>query len=42
MNNVDVIVNFSFLYLVQSGKLKNLWGLLFQSADLVTETKKYV
>ena len=39
MNNVDVIVNFSFLYLVQSGKLKNLWGLLFQSADLATETR---
>ena len=39
MNNVEVIVNFSLLYLVQSGKLKNLWGLLFQSADLVIETK---
>ena len=39
MNNVEVIVNFSLLYLVQSGKLKNFLGLLFQSADLVIETK---
>ena len=37
MNNVKVIVNFSLIHLVQSGKLKNFWGLLFQSADLETK-----